>query len=60
MKYAQYLKCPLTSYRQPCEEIANLSVELMLRRVLNSKVAPITAMLSGELKKRKSTEFQEG
>lgn len=58
MKYAQHLKYPLTSYRQPCEEIANVGVELMFRRVHNREVAVITAMLSGEIMERESTRFR--
>ncbi len=57
MKYAQHLKYPLTSYRQPCEEIANVGVELMLRRVNNPNVIPITATLNGEILARESTQF---
>ncbi|MDR0795441.1 MAG: GntR family transcriptional regulator, partial [Tannerella sp.] len=30
MKYAQHLKHSLTSFRQPCEEIADISIELMI------------------------------
>lgn len=57
MKYAQHLKYPLTSYRQPCEEIANVGVELMLRRIDNPNVIPITATLNGEILARESTQF---
>lgn len=57
MKYAQHLTCPLTSYRQPCEDIADVSVELMFRRVHNRSVVPLSVQLSGTLIVRKSSEF---
>lgn len=57
MKYAQHLKYPLTSYRQPCEEIANVGVELMFRRVGNRDIIPVTVTLNGEILERESTRF---
>ena len=49
MKYDEHLKSPLTSYRQPCIEITDTAVELMLRRISNPKAATLTINLRGEL-----------
>ncbi len=57
MKYAEHLKCPLTSYRQPCVDIANVCVELMFRRVYDRHAVPITANLSGVVVVRESSQF---
>lgn len=57
MKYAGYLKYPLTSYEQPCEEIANISVELILRRINNKNDIPLKVSLDGKIIKRESTNF---
>lgn len=57
MKYSQHLKHSLTSFRQPCEEIANVSIELMMRRVQNKKIVPIAVNLTGEIVPRESSRF---
>lgn len=57
MKYDEHLKFSLTSFRQPCKEIANISIELMMRRIKNPDVIPVTAQVYGELIYRDSTRF---
>lgn len=57
MKYAKHLKCPLTSYWQPCESIAVTGVELLQRRMKNRKAVIVTATLTGKLIPRESTTF---
>lgn len=57
MKYSCHLKCALSSYTQPCDEIAEVSVELMMRRVENKDCTPLSVMLSGRVVERESTEF---
>ena len=57
MKYSQHLKHSLTTYRQPCEEIANISIELMMRRINNKKRMPITVYLTGEIVVRDSSRY---
>ena len=57
MKYSQHLKHSLTSYRQPCEEIANISLELITRRVKNKNRMPVTVLLTGEIVVRASSRF---
>lgn len=57
MKYAQYLKYPLTSYLQPCEEMANISIELAVRRIKNNHHIPMMVNLNGKIIERKSTIF---
>lgn len=57
MKYSQHLKCSLTSFIQPCKEIANLSIELMMRRIASPERQPVSAYLNGEIIARESTRF---
>lgn len=57
MKYAQYLKYPLTTYLQPCEEIASISIELATRRIENKHRIPMTVSLNGKIIERESTIF---
>lgn len=58
MKYSQYLKCPLTSFVQPCDDIGNVSVDLLLRRISDKSRPAITALLNGQLAPRESTKSQ--
>lgn len=60
MKYSSHLKHSLTSYKQPCEEIADASIELMMRRVENKELFPVTIHLTGEIIVRESSRFQYG
>jgi len=59
MKYAKHLQVPLTTYRQPVQEIGRVSVEVMLNRLqnINSEVA-LTVALSGKLVVRESSRFK--
>lgn len=57
MKYSKHLKHSLTSYRQPCEEIANISIELLMRRLKDNNRIPITVNLTGEIVIRESSRF---
>lgn len=57
MKYSMHLKHSLTSFKQPCEEIANVSVELMFRRINNRDAFPVTVNLAGEIVIRDSSKF---
>ena len=57
MKYSRHLKHSLTSFRQPCEEIADISIELMMRRLKNNNRIPITVTLTGEIVIRESSRF---
>lgn len=57
MKYSQHLKHSLTSFKQPCEEIANVSIELMIRRVNNRNLVPVAVNLAGEIVLRESSRF---
>lgn len=58
MKYSMHLRHPLTSLRQPCEEIADTAVELMQRRLAEPKAPVLTVQLSGSLIERESTSFK--
>ena len=57
MKYSMHLKHSLTSFKQPCEEIANVSVELMFRRINRINAFPVTVNLAGEIVIRDSSKF---
>ncbi|MDR1719029.1 MAG: GntR family transcriptional regulator [Dysgonamonadaceae bacterium] len=57
MKYSSHLKYALTSFRQPCEEIANISIELMMLRVKKHLFSPVTIQLKGEIVPRESSVF---
>lgn len=57
MKYSRHLKHSLTSFRQPCEEIANVSIELMMRRVKDNNRLPMTVNLPGDIIIRESSKF---
>lgn len=58
MKYSQYLKHPLTSYLQPCEEMANISVELAMRRIGNNHHIPMSVNVTGKIIERESSMFK--
>ena len=57
VKYAKLLKIPLTTYRQPCADIASAAVEMMISRLKNPAMSPRKVMLLGELKQRTSTQM---
>lgn len=57
MKYSSFLTTPLTTYRQPCTEIANISIDLLIRRISNTDSHPLTVLLGGTLVARASTTF---
>jgi DNA-binding LacI/PurR family transcriptional regulator len=58
VKYARFLSVPLTSYRQPCEEIGRTAVNTMLNRISDPDFAPARVYLQGELIVRFSTSRQ--
>lgn len=55
IKYANYLRVPLTTYKQPCKSIAEEAIDLMLSRIQEPKQKARTVFLDGELIVRKST-----
>lgn len=59
MRYSSYLKCSLTTFVQPCDEIAEMSVELLMRRLKHDDEErdPLTVTLEGSIVKRDSTSF---
>ncbi len=54
VKYARFLRVPLTTYRQPLKNIASVAIEMMLARVSNPKTLTRTVCLDGELVIRRS------
>ncbi|MFV0420115.1 MAG: LacI family DNA-binding transcriptional regulator [Dysgonomonas sp.] len=58
MKYAKHLKYTLTSYRQPCEEITDTAIDLMIRRINNIDSAPLLANITGKIIVRESSRFK--
>ena len=59
MKYSSFLTTPLTTYRQPCTEIANVSIDLLMRRIKTPDSHPLTVLLEGEMVERMSTGFKK-
>jgi LacI family transcriptional regulator len=59
MKYASLLKYPLTSYSQPCIEIADIAIEMMLRRIKNEDMKANYINLTGEVIFRQSSVFRQ-
>ena len=57
MKYSSHLKYALTTFQQPCEAITDVSIELMMIRVKNKQIPPVTVNLTGEIVVRKSGIF---
>lgn len=57
MKYSSHLKRSLTSFRQPCEEIADMSIELMMRRMKDRSAIPLVVNLEGTIVQRESSIF---
>jgi GntR family transcriptional regulator of arabinose operon len=55
IKYANYLRVPLTTYKQPCKDIAEEAIDLMLSRIREPNQKARTVFLDGELIIRKST-----
>jgi len=54
IKYAKYLRVPLTTYRQHCQDIAKMAINLMLSRISDPSLPPRQICLDGELITRKS------
>ncbi len=59
MKYADHLKYPLTSFRQPCTYITDVAIDLMFRRIQNPNSKPLLVNLEGTLIQRDSSRFSE-
>ena len=57
MKYSQHLKCSLTSFVQPCKEIADVSIELMMRKIKCYNRPPVSVSLRGDIIIRDSSKF---
>jgi DNA-binding LacI/PurR family transcriptional regulator len=55
IKYAKYLRVPLTTYKQPCQEIAAAAIDLMFSRIQQPAQKARSVLLDGELIVRKST-----
>jgi len=54
VKYAKYLRVPLTTYRQPLKDIATVAIEMMLSKVADSSRSTRTVYMDGELVVRRS------
>jgi LacI family transcriptional regulator len=53
-KYATLVAVPLTTVHQPCDEIASLAFDAMLRRLANPLAPPCSFMASPRLVVRES------
>ena len=56
VKYAKLIKPGLTTYRQPCRDIATVAVELMLQRLKQRQLAPRKVLVKGQLVVRESSQ----
>ncbi|MEW5818296.1 MAG: substrate-binding domain-containing protein [Spirochaetota bacterium] len=54
IKYAKHLRVPLTTLRQPCQELGIIAVHTMLKRLANPDLPPRNILLNGKLVVRKS------
>lgn len=59
MKYAEHLKHPLSSYSQPCREIADVAIDLMGRRLKNRNAISGHITVTGKIVPRGSTVFSK-
>ncbi|GAB6122081.1 GntR family transcriptional regulator [Dysgonomonas termitidis] len=57
MKYADHLKYPLTSFRQPCTNITDVAIDMMFLRLKNPSPKALTVNLEGTLLARESSRF---
>ncbi len=55
VKYAKLLSIPLTTYRQPCLDIARAAVNILLERIKHPSTPTCTHQIKGELIIRQST-----
>jgi GntR family transcriptional regulator, arabinose operon transcriptional repressor len=58
MKYSKNLQVPLTTYRQPCQDIGRLSIDMMFNRLRNPNQPAVTISLNGKLVARESSVFK--
>ena len=59
VRYSRHLRVPLTTFKQPCQEIGNLAVETMLWRINNPEKPTRTIYLPGSLIVRKSCGYNK-
>jgi DNA-binding LacI/PurR family transcriptional regulator len=57
MKYADHLKYPLTSFRQPCTSITDVAIDMMFLRLKDPNSKALTVNLEGTLLVRESSRF---
>ncbi len=55
VKYAKLISIPLTTYRQPCLDLATSAVNILIERIKNPHKPTTTHMINGELIIRQST-----
>jgi GntR family transcriptional regulator, arabinose operon transcriptional repressor len=57
MKYSRNLQVPLTTYRQPCQDIGRHGIDMMFNRLQNPNQTAVTVSLLGKLIVRESSVF---
>ena len=55
VKYASLLSVPLTTYRQPCQDIGRVAANVMIRRIRYPNMPVLRITLKGELVVRESS-----
>lgn len=58
-RYSRLARVPLTTSQQPCEDIGNVAVEMMMRRLAQPDSPPLTVQLQPSLVVRESSVLPE-
>ena len=56
LAYARKTKVPLTTMRQPCEELGTVALHALVERILHRELPPREILLTPELIRRRSTK----
>ena len=56
LAYARKTKVPLTTMRQPCEELGTVALHTLVERILHRELPPREILLTPELIRRRSTK----
>jgi DNA-binding LacI/PurR family transcriptional regulator len=58
VKFAEYARIPLTTFRQPCAELGELAVEVMMMRLQHPERPPVTVSAYAQFLQRDSSLIQ--
>ena len=60
VKFAEFARVPLTTFRQPCSELGELAVEAMMSRLQHPERPPVTVLAHAQLLVRESSILSRG